>query len=74
MSKTDRTFLPEVGFVREPAVLAHVGVGRTKWREMVAAGHAPSPIKFGERIVVYNAIDVRRWIADQIRDSKGGQR
>lgn len=58
-------FLPEVGFVREPVVLAHVGVGRTKWRELVKAGEAPSPQKWSERISVYSAADIRRWIAER---------
>lgn len=56
-------FLPEVGFVREPVVLAHVGVGRTKWREMVKAGEAPAPQKWSERISVYDASAIRRFIA-----------
>lgn len=58
-------FLPIEGFVREPVVLAHVAVGRTKWREMVAAGEAPKPQKWGERITVYEVGSIRRWIADR---------
>jgi len=55
-------FLPEVGFVRERMVLAHVGVGRTKWREMVKAGEAPKPWRWSPRIVLYDASEIRRWI------------
>jgi predicted DNA-binding transcriptional regulator AlpA len=58
-------FLPEVGFVREPVVLAHVGLGRTKWREMVQQGQAPAPQKWGERLVVYDASAIRSWIAER---------
>ena len=58
-------FLPEVGFVREPVVLAHVGVGRTKWREMVKSGEAPAPQRWSERISVYDASAIRRFIANR---------
>ncbi len=57
--------LPEVGFVREPVVLAHVGFGRTKWREMVAAGQAPAPRRLGPRCTMYDAALVRAWIAER---------
>lgn len=63
MSKS--TSLPEIGLVREPVVLAHVGVGRTKWREMVKAGKAPAPRRISERVSVYDASAVRNWIAEQ---------
>jgi predicted DNA-binding transcriptional regulator AlpA len=57
--------LPEIGFVREPVVLAHVGLGRTKWRQLVAAGAAPSPRQLGPRCVMYDATAVRAWIVNQ---------
>lgn len=54
--------LPEVGFVREPVVLAHVNFGRTKWRELVANGEAPSPRRLGPRCTMYDAAEIRAWI------------
>lgn len=57
--------LPEVGFVREPVVLAHVGLGRTKWRALVADKKAPSPRRLGPRCTVYVVAEVRAWIAEQ---------
>lgn len=65
MAKRSEKFLPEVGFVREPVVLAHVGVGRTTWRELVKAGKAPAPQRWSERITVYSAAEIRAWIAEQ---------
>jgi len=65
VARVEQLFLPEVGFVREPVVLAHVGVGRTTWRELVKSGQAPAPQKWGERISVYDAADIRQWIADR---------
>lgn len=67
---SDTLFLPEIGFVREPVVLAHVGVKRTKWREMIAAGEAPAPQKWSERLTVYDAAAIRRWIADRVAASQ----
>lgn len=57
--------LPEVGFVREPVVLAHVGFGRTKWRALVADGKAPAPRRLGPRCTMYDAAAIRAWIAEQ---------
>lgn len=54
---------PMVGLVREATVLAHVEVGRTKWRELVARGEAPQPHKLSERICLYSADAIHEWIA-----------
>lgn len=67
MSKT--LTLPEVGFVREPVVLAHVGLGRTKWRQLVSEGKAPSPRSLGPRCVMYDATKVRAWISEQAQNA-----
>lgn len=64
MSKS--LYLPEVGLIREDVVLAHVGVGRTKWRGLVKSGQAPAPRRLSERISVYDASAIRKWIADQM--------
>lgn len=62
VAKLNREFLPPVGFVREPVVLAHVGVGRTRWREMIKAGEAPAPQRWSSRVSVYNAAQIHAWI------------
>lgn len=59
------TFLPEVGFIAESVVLAHVGVGRTVWRDLVKAGLAPTPQKWGSRLVRYDASRIRQWIKER---------
>lgn len=59
---TKAMFLPTKGFVPEPVALAHTGVGRTKWREMAAAGQAPAPIKIGPRMTRYSAEEIHQWI------------
>lgn len=65
MSKSP--YLPEVGLIREADVLAHVGVGRTTWRAFVKEGKAPAPHRLSERISVYDASSIRKWIAEQVR-------
>ena len=60
-------FLPEIGLVRESVVLAHVGLGTTKWRTMVKAGEAPAPIKFSERLKLYDARAIRGWIDEHTK-------
>jgi len=57
--------LPEVGFVREPVVLAHVPMKRTLLRQMVATGAFPAPQQFGPRCVAYDVTKVRAWIAER---------
>lgn len=57
--------LPAEGWVREPVVLSVVPFGRTKLRQEVAAGRFPAPKKFSTRMVAWDAVAVRRWIAEQ---------
>ena len=58
--------LPEIGFVRLPTVLAHVGLGKSTLWAMVRDKEFPSPIRLSERNVGWNVGDVRAWIADRI--------
>ncbi len=61
-------FLPEVGFVKEPVVLAHVGMARTKWRSLIKAGEAPAPIpQFSDRLRLYDARSIRKWIDEHAK-------
>lgn len=57
--------LPETGFLRQPQVLAFVPISKsTLWRR-VHARTFPEPVKLSERITVWRAEDIRRWIAQQ---------
>jgi predicted DNA-binding transcriptional regulator AlpA len=46
-------------------VLAVVPFGRTKLRQEISAGRFPSPKKFSERVVAFDAEAIHRWIAEQ---------
>jgi len=57
--------LPETGFLRQPQVLAFVPISKsTLWRR-IQARTFPGPVKLSERVTVWRAEDIRRWIAQQ---------
>ena len=57
--------LPETGFLRQPQVLAFVPISKsTLWRRIQARSF-PEPVKLSERVTVWRAEDIRRWIAQQ---------
>ena len=57
--------LPETGFLRQIQVLAFVPISKsTLWRR-IQARTFPEPIKLSERVTVWRAEDIRRWIAQQ---------
>lgn len=57
--------LPETGFLRQPQVLAFVPISKsTLWRRIQARSF-PEPVKLSERVTVWRAEDIRRWIAEQ---------
>lgn len=61
--------LPETGFLRQPQVLAFVPISKsTLWRR-IQARTFPEPVKLSERITVWRAEDIRRWIAQQANGS-----
>jgi predicted DNA-binding transcriptional regulator AlpA len=64
---TSSAALPETGFLRQPQVLSFVPVSKsTLWRR-VHARTFPEPVKLSERVTVWRAEDVRRWIEQQGR-------
>ena len=57
--------LPETGFLRQRQVLAFVPISKsTLWRR-IQARTFPDPVKLSERVTVWRAEDIRRWIAQQ---------
>ena len=57
--------LPDIGFLRQPQVLAFVPISKsTLWRR-VQARTFPEPVKLSERVTVWRAEDIRRWIEQQ---------
>ncbi|WP_433693248.1 helix-turn-helix transcriptional regulator [Paraburkholderia phenoliruptrix] len=58
--------LPAIGKVRWPSIKPHVGVCRNTWTTMGKEGRAPRPIRLTERCTVWDASEIRRWIADPV--------
>ncbi len=57
--------LPDTGFLRQPQVLSFVPISKsTLWRR-VRARTFPEPVKLSERVTVWRAEDIRRWIEQQ---------
>lgn len=59
-----KQFLPETGFIRLPAVLQHIPVGKSTWWAGVKSGRYPKPIKLGERITAWRVEDIRALIEE----------
>lgn len=58
--------LPTVGLFRWSQFSPFVGVSREKWRLMVKAGKAPSPVKLSHGCTVWKAEELHRWLADPV--------
>ena len=57
--------LPGTGFLRQPQVLAFVPISKsTLWRR-IQAHTFPEPVKLSQRVTVWRAEDIRRWIDAQ---------
>jgi prophage regulatory protein len=57
-----RTALPETGFVRLPAVLHTLGVGKSTWWAGVKSGRFPAAIRLGPRTTAWRAEDIRALV------------
>jgi prophage regulatory protein len=56
--------VPEVGYLRLPAVLAVFPVSRSTWWEGVRTGKYPKSYKIAPRCTAWKAADIRRLLGD----------
>ena len=64
MQKQESRFeLPAEGFVRLPAVVRAMGIGKTTWWVGVKDGRFPKPVKLGPRTSAWRVEDIRAVIA-----------
>ena len=54
--------LPETGFIRLPAVLRVVPIGKSSWWVGVKSGRFPKPVKLSPRVTAWRATDIRDLI------------
>ena len=66
---TDKTFLPEAGFIRLPTVLIFIPVGKSTWWEGVKSGRFPKPIKLSTRVAAWRVEDIRSLIENPLSSS-----
>jgi predicted DNA-binding transcriptional regulator AlpA len=64
--------LPQEGFVRLPAVIRVMGIGKTTWWNGIKTGRYPRQVKLGPRTSAWRVEDIRALIAsfaDSSQDS-----
>lgn len=55
--------LPTTGFMRLPAVLTIIPVGRSTWWAGIKSGRYPAPVKLGPRMTAWRAEDIAALVA-----------
>jgi len=55
--------LPSTGFMRLPAVLTIIPVGRSTWWAGIKLGRYPAPVKLGPRMTAWRAEDIAALVA-----------
>jgi len=57
-----------VRLVRERERAAKTGVPKSSWRELMAAGKAPMPVKIGPQAVAWVESEIDAWIAERVQE------
>ena len=57
---TDFTALPQQGFLRLPAILEIIPVGKSTWWEGVKSGRFPKGVKLGANTTAWRVEDIRK--------------
>jgi len=64
LSESDDLFHPSIDrLLPIEKTLLIVGIGRTKWLEMVAAGTGVKPVKPDKKMVRWKLSELQQWIA-----------
>ncbi len=56
-------FLPEIGFVRLPQVLAVLPIGKSSWWAGIKAGKYPQGVKIGPKTTAWTVESIRNLLA-----------
>ena len=74
MSSSDRRGLDAPEYLKTPAVLRLLRIGRKRLNEAVAKGMLPAPVMLGPRCRVWDAQQIKRHLAELAREKpKGSQ-
>lgn len=69
--KTEKGYLPEIGFLRVKEVLKIFPIGKSTWWDGVKDGRFPKPVKLGARTTAWNIADIRSLVEDYNKQSGG---
>jgi predicted DNA-binding transcriptional regulator AlpA len=61
---TNKITIPEIGFIRLPAVLSVIPVSKSTWWAGVKSGRFPKPVKLGENTTAWKAEEIRNLITE----------
>ena len=61
---TNKIPIPEIGFIRLPAVLSVIPVSKSTWWAGVKSGRFPKPVKLGENTTAWKAEEIRNLITE----------
>jgi prophage regulatory protein len=57
--------VPGEVLLRQPAVLARIGLSKSTLWELVRRGQFPRPVRISSRAVAWRSSEVERWIAER---------
>ena len=69
--KTEKGYLPEIGFLRVKEVLKIFPIGKSTWWDGVKEGRFPKPVKLGARTTAWNIADIRSLVENYNKQSGG---
>jgi len=69
--KTEKGYLPEIGFLRVKEVLKIFPIGKSTWWDGVKDGRFPKPVKLGARTTAWNIADIRSLVENYNKQSGG---
>jgi prophage regulatory protein len=59
--------LPEISFMRLPAVKVATGLSKSSLYSMIRTGDFPAPVQLGPRIVGWVQAEVQAWATERVR-------
>jgi prophage regulatory protein len=66
--------VPGEVLLRQPAVLARIGLSKSTLWELVRRGDFPKPLRISPRAVAWKSSEIDRWIEGRAAAAKGGAR
>ncbi len=70
---SDKSSLPETGFVRLWAILGPTGpipVSKSTWWAGVSSGRYPQPVKLGPRVTAWRVEDIRALVEKGVNEAR----